>query len=254
MSTEQNKAILRRWLEGWDTRSLSVMETLANELFTADFIVHDNAQPAVVVGPEGMRQYVRGSLKNMPDVHIAIEDMIAERDRVSSRFTVSGTDASIGKPVCKLTIAIYRFAGDRIAELWILGVPAVETAASAAVSEVYDPVAVVKAFDAACNAGDIEGVMAFFTDDAVLKDPVEPKIHRRKQQIREWFVPQMGHFQVAASDHRVTGNTVTWRGTLTGDIVRQMGSEAIEEAAEAVVQGGKITSFALTIVGSGGVT
>ena len=252
MSTEQNKAVLRRWLEGCDTRSLSVMETLADELFTADFIVHNNAQPAAVVNPEGMRQYVRGTLENMPDLHIAIEDMIAERDRVSSRLTISGTDASTGKPACRLTMAIYRFAGGKIAELWTLGVPAVEPAASAAASKAHDPVAVVKALDAACNAGDIESVMALFADDAELKDPIEPKMHRGRQQIREWFAPQMGHFQVATRDHRVTGNTVTWRGTLTGDIVRQMGSEDLEEAAEAVVQGGKITSFALTIVGRGG--
>jgi len=119
-------------------------------------------------------------------------------------------------------------------------------------SEAHDPIAVVNALDAACNLGDIESVMALFADDAILKDPAEPKVHTGKQQIREWFVPQMGHFQVATRDHRVTGNTVTWRGTLTGDIVRQMGSEVLEEAAEAVVQGGKITSFALTIVGRGG--
>ena len=32
-----------------------------------------------------------------------------------------------------------------------------------------DPVSVVKDFDAAWNAHDIEGVLAFFTDDAVVR-------------------------------------------------------------------------------------
>jgi SnoaL-like domain len=32
-----------------------------------------------------------------------------------------------------------------------------------------DPIAVVKDFDAAWNAHDIEGVLAFFTDDAVVR-------------------------------------------------------------------------------------
>jgi hypothetical protein len=78
---------------------------------------------------------------------------------------------------------------------------------------------------------------------------VEGKRYTGKQQIREWFEPKLGHIQVASRNHRVTGNSVTWEGTLTGDVVKQMGSDAIEETDEAVVQGGKITSIALTIVG-----
>jgi hypothetical protein len=38
-----------------------------------------------------------------------------------------------------------------------------------------DPVSVVKDFDAAWNAHDIEGVLAFFTDDAVVRmEPLRP--------------------------------------------------------------------------------
>jgi ketosteroid isomerase-like protein len=119
---------------------------------------------------------------------------------------------------------------------------------STSASESRDPVVVVSALDAACNAGDIERVMAFFADNAILKDPMESKVLTGKQQIREWFQLQMGHFHVTSTNHRVTGNTVTWHGTLTGDIVQQMGRDTLEETAEAFVQGGKITSFALTIV------
>jgi ketosteroid isomerase-like protein len=113
----------------------------------------------------------------------------------------------------------------------------------------HDPVAVVKAFDAACNAGDIERAMAFFAGDAVVRVPVEPGVHTGKQQIRAWLQPQMRHFRVAPRNQRVTGNTVTWEITVTGDLVRQAGSTAIKETAKAIVRGGKITSFALTIVG-----
>ena len=249
MSTEQNKAVLRRWIEAFKPGNVSTLDQLADELYTADFVGHDPSFPDLPPGPEGVKQFVRGAFKSWPDIHIAIEEMIAEGDSVASRLTVSGTDASTGKPGMLLVMAIDRFVGGKIAEEWQLGVPAAASMPTAA-SETHDPVAVVKALDAACNRGDIEGVMALFADDAILKDPVEPKIHTGKQQIREWFVPQMGHFQVETRDHRVTGNTVTWRGTLTGDIVRQMGSEVLDEAAEAVVQGGKITSFALTIVES----
>ena len=112
-----------------------------------------------------------------------------------------------------------------------------------------DPVAVVKAFDAACNTGDIEHAMAFFADDAVVKVPVEPRVHTGVQQIRAWLQPQLGGFQVAPRNHRVAGDTVTWEITVTGELVRQVGSSAIEETAEAIVRDGKITFFELTIVG-----
>jgi ketosteroid isomerase-like protein len=110
-----------------------------------------------------------------------------------------------------------------------------------------DPATLVKAFDAACNAGDIERVMAFFAENAVLKSAQDPKIYTGKQQIREWFAPQMNHIHIVSKNHQVTGDTVTWEGTLSGDLVKQMGSDAFEQIAEAIVQDGKIVSFTLII-------
>ena len=124
MSTEQNKAGLRRWMEGWSTRSMSVMEPLVDEIFTADFTIHDKGQPAAPVGREGVKQFVRDALKNTPDIHVATEDMIAQGDRVAWRGAVSGTDVSTGKPTRLLIIEFYRFAGGKIAEGWSIDVQA----------------------------------------------------------------------------------------------------------------------------------
>ena len=245
MSTEQNKAVLRRWMEGWNTRDVDVIATLVDETFAADLVIH-SFQPNAPGGREDIRQFVRNALKNRPDIQITIEDMVAEGDRVAIRFTVGSTNTLTGKPTYR-HIDVFRFADDKIAEEW--AAPSAEITASTAAGEAHDPVAVVKALDAACNAGDIDRVMTLFAADASLKDPVEPKVYTGKQQIREWFEPQLGHIHVTSTNHRVTGNTVTWLGTLTGDIVKQMGSEVIEETAEAVVHDGKITSFALTVVG-----
>src|ERR671920_1164708 len=56
-----------------------------------------------------------------------------------------------------------------------------------------DPVSVIKDFDAAWNAHDLEGVMAFFTDDAVVRmEPLSPDesggVYTGKEQIRAGFV------------------------------------------------------------------
>ena len=75
-----------------------------------------------------------------------------------------------------------------------------------------DPVAVIKDYDAAWNAHDVEGVMAFFSDDAVFRmEPAPPDefggVYTGKEQIRAGVVePLMPGFHVESSDHRVVGH------------------------------------------------
>ncbi len=61
-------------------------------------------------------------------------------------------------------------------------------------STARDPVAVIQAFDAAWNAGDLETAMACFADDAVvtqLPAPPDGGVYRGKEQIRRWAEPQI---------------------------------------------------------------
>ncbi len=114
-----------------------------------------------------------------------------------------------------------------------------------------DPMAVVQAFDDASNSGDLERVLAFFSDDAVIRTvppplPPSPEIPTGKQQIREWFEPQMPNLHVASSNLKTSGDTVMWDATVSGDLFRQMGIDSFDVLAEAVVKGGKITSFTVT--------
>jgi predicted ester cyclase len=60
-----------------------------------------------------------------PDLHIAVEDMIAEGDKVVARNVVTGTHqgeymglAPTGKRITYDEIFICRLAGGRIAETW----------------------------------------------------------------------------------------------------------------------------------------
>src|SRR5215207_1061310 len=119
-----------------------------------------------------------------------------------------------------------------------------------------NPVSVIKDFDAAWNAHDLEGVMAFFTDDAVVRmEPAPPDesggVYTGKEQIRAGFVePLMAGIHVDSRDHQVTGHQegvgdrVIWTAMVSGDVFRQMGAEPpVESAGEALVQGDKIRSF-----------
>jgi len=123
MSTEKNKAAVLGWIDAMNKKDLSVLDKLADELNTADFIEHDPGFPDFGRGPEGVKKWVRQVLKDSPDMHITLEDMIADGDKVVVRLTVKSTDAATGKPVNFLVLAIDRFVGEKIAEEWELGVP-----------------------------------------------------------------------------------------------------------------------------------
>ncbi len=122
-----------------------------------------------------------------------------------------------------------------------------------------DPVAVLKDFDAAWNAHDVEGVMAFFVDEAVVRlEPPPPDesggVYTGKEQIRSGFVELlMPGFHIESRDHQVAGHQegvgdrVIWTAMVSGDVFRQMGAEPpVASAAEAVLEGDKIKSFTAT--------
>ncbi len=119
-----------------------------------------------------------------------------------------------------------------------------------------DPISVLKDFDAAWNAHDVESVMSFFTDDAVVTvEPPPPDefggVYSGKEQIRAGFVePAMPGFHVESSDHQVAGHQegvgdrVIWRAKISGDLYEQMGVETpLEATGEAIIQGDKIRSW-----------
>jgi predicted ester cyclase len=123
MSTEKNKATLQRWMDVMNKKDLNVLDKLADELYTADFFEHDPGMPDMERGPEGVKKFVHQVLKDAPDMHLTIEDMVAEGDKVACRVTVTSTDAATGKPASLLILWIDRFEGDKIAEEWELAVP-----------------------------------------------------------------------------------------------------------------------------------
>ena len=125
MSAEENKAIARRWFEEfWNKRTLSLDEIDA--FFTADFVYH-SPPSGIPLDLEGFKQQVTMLLAAIPDVHITIEDMIAEGDKLVARWTFTATHkgelmgiAPTGKQITVSVMAISRIAGGKFAEVWEL--------------------------------------------------------------------------------------------------------------------------------------
>jgi steroid delta-isomerase-like uncharacterized protein len=89
MSTEENKAIARRWAEEvWSKGNVD----LIYELVPPDYIDHDPAVPeGVVRGPDGVKHYIEEFREAFPDMRLTVEDQVAEGDKVLTRWTARGT-------------------------------------------------------------------------------------------------------------------------------------------------------------------
>jgi steroid delta-isomerase-like uncharacterized protein len=88
MSAEENKAIMRQYFEGaWEQGNLELLD----ELLAPDYVNHNPATPEMPTGPEGVKGVVSMFRSGMPDLKVVIEDMIAEGEKVATRYTLEGT-------------------------------------------------------------------------------------------------------------------------------------------------------------------
>jgi steroid delta-isomerase-like uncharacterized protein len=122
--SEENKALVRRYFEEiWDEGNLDAID----ELFTTNFVRH---------GPSGTEGEVRSleefkAVVNMyrsafPDLQVSIEDLVAEGDRVVSRWRTRGThegelmgNAPTGNQASITGILIDHISGGKIEEEWV---------------------------------------------------------------------------------------------------------------------------------------
>jgi predicted SnoaL-like aldol condensation-catalyzing enzyme len=92
---------------------------IGNVNFAPDFADHGaDVPPGTPPGPAGAIQYVAGAFKRFPDLHVKIEDMIAEDDKVVVRNHWTATDSQTGKKLEFRGIVIWRIAARKIVERW----------------------------------------------------------------------------------------------------------------------------------------
>ena len=116
MSLEENKAIVRRFIEAYNKRNLDLID----DFVAPDYVDHTNQ-----VGREGLKQLFNMGLKAFPDWHETIEDIIAEGDKVWVRLAYTGTHkgeflglAPTGKKITAKDVDIYRIVDGKLAEYW----------------------------------------------------------------------------------------------------------------------------------------
>jgi steroid delta-isomerase-like uncharacterized protein len=123
---EANKAIVRRFIkEVHDEGKFDVF----NELFAADYVNH--SAPAGANNRQAREQSIRAFRTGAPDLHVTIDDMIAEGDKVALRWTTRGTEHGSVRTPLGVTpsteraidipgINIFHIVNGKIAEEWIV--------------------------------------------------------------------------------------------------------------------------------------
>jgi steroid delta-isomerase-like uncharacterized protein len=127
MSTAQltsNKATFVRFQDAMNTGDPAVIERTIDELVAPDVLFHSPA-PIEATGAQALKQVWAVLLRAFPDLHVTVEEVIAEGDKVVCRNTVTGTHrgeyrglAPTGKSITYNEIFIFRVAGGRIVEIW----------------------------------------------------------------------------------------------------------------------------------------
>ena len=119
MSTEKNIAIARRHIEeAVNKKNPGVWD----EIMSNDYVLH---HPQIPPGRDGYKAVMAMFWKAFPDVHVTIEDVIGEGDKVVLRYTERATHreefmgiAPKGKRYEKTGIIICRIANGQMVESW----------------------------------------------------------------------------------------------------------------------------------------
>jgi predicted ester cyclase len=120
-STDQNKALVRRFYQEIDKGNIAILD----ELVAEDYLDHNPPPfPTSATGRERLKQDFKLFLDATPGYH-QIEDQIAEGDKVVTRLTSYGKHEGdlpgaprTGNDMNMTSITIHRIANGKLAEKW----------------------------------------------------------------------------------------------------------------------------------------
>ena len=126
VSEQENKQIVRRYWEAYNTGDSGVFR----EIIGRDLTLHSQGNTTPVCsGPDFFARDLETYRTAIPDVHVVIEDLLADGEKVVVRLSTSGTHlgelstpwgtfAPTGKRLTWTEIDVHRLAGGKIVEQW----------------------------------------------------------------------------------------------------------------------------------------
>ena len=125
MSTEENKAVARRFIEAGDRLGAGEdIQAIADEIIAPDFVAH--LPGGLDLGFDTFLHFAGAFAEGFPPYIHIIEEQIAEGDLVVTRMTWRGTHAGpfqgmppTGTTATMAAINIVRIVGGKIVEQWV---------------------------------------------------------------------------------------------------------------------------------------
>jgi steroid delta-isomerase-like uncharacterized protein len=113
-TTERNKVVIGKFLE--EVINQNRMD-LADALVVEDFVELDPL-PGQRQGSEGLKEVLAMMRAAFPDIHWAVEEMVAEGDTVVTRFTWTGTHRGVflGVPATGRNVSVKGVVIDQLAD------------------------------------------------------------------------------------------------------------------------------------------
>jgi steroid delta-isomerase-like uncharacterized protein len=113
-TTERNKVVIGKFLE--EVINQNRMD-LADDLVVEDFVELDPL-PGQRQGREGLKEVLAMMRAAFPDIHWAVEEMVAEGDTVVTRFTWTGTHRGVflGVPATGRNVSVKGVVIDHLAD------------------------------------------------------------------------------------------------------------------------------------------
>ena len=124
MSQEDNKAVIRRWIEAFNERDLQGEA----DVLAPGFVAHvpDAPAPLDLEGLEAWREFTAPFVEAFPDLRLTIQDIAAEGNTVAARVAFRGTHRGefqglppTGKEVAFSSMEFNRVVDGKVEEHWV---------------------------------------------------------------------------------------------------------------------------------------
>jgi steroid delta-isomerase-like uncharacterized protein len=121
VSEDENKAVVRRWIEAYNDRDMQA-EAAAR---APGYVAHVPGAPGPL-DSEAWTHFIMGFAEAFPDLRLTVEDILSEGDMVVARMTFHGTHRGefqgippTDKQVTFSGIEVDRMVGGKVEEHWV---------------------------------------------------------------------------------------------------------------------------------------
>jgi steroid delta-isomerase-like uncharacterized protein len=119
-----DKGTFRRIAQAVNAHDEAALFDVFEEVFVPDVLIH-NPLPTSATGVEAMKEVFAELCRGFPDLHIRIDDLLQDENKVVARQTVEGTNLGefmglppTGRSVTYSEIFIFRLVDGKVVEIW----------------------------------------------------------------------------------------------------------------------------------------